>query len=381
MPIPAPSITRPDQRPKTGAPEWNWRESAQGMLQRAQSMRRLGDKRKQQLYQELHMLISSGVDPATVLELLARSRREGALRDLLERARRALGEGRTLSGALQVVGGFSPYEVQTVQVGEETGRLAIVLGELAEHYAAKVKLKRMVMGAFAYPGFVLFVTAAVVAFMLRVVVPMFSEVFSRSGAELPAITLFVVKLSKWSGPALLMLFFMTGTAVLSYALLRNKPWVQRPTAWTSVRLPLVGPIHRLSQFARCYRALGSMLAAQLPLDRALELCDQLVDLHSLRTALQDVRLRVLKGSSLHEACAGHPIFDPKDVAMIAVAEEVRQLDTMFLRLADQHSAEVQHRSSMLGSVLEPFMIVFIAIFVGLILIAMYLPMFKLSTAF
>ncbi|MEO8069042.1 MAG: type II secretion system F family protein [Flavobacteriales bacterium] len=382
MPIPTPPLRHAEQQRPSAAAVWlaiqrRFAEVVDGLpLARA-----LGDKPKQQFYQELHMLIASGVDPATVLDLLGRTRKDERSKRLFAGLRRSLAQGRTLSGAFQETGSFAPYEVQTIQVGEETGRLPNVLGELAEHFAAKVKLKRTLMGAFAYPSFVLFVTCAVVVFMLRVVVPMFSDVFSRSGAELPAITQFMVRMSHWSGPILLGLFIVIGAAIGAFALFRSRPPVQRFTAWISVRLPLVGPIYKQAQFARCYRALGSMLGAQLPLDRALALGSELVGLHSLRHALVDIRDRVLKGGALHEACAAHPLFDAKDVAMIAVAEEVRQLDVMFMKMAEQHTAEVQHRTGLMGSVLEPVMIVFIAVFVGLILVAMYLPMFKLSTAF
>lgn len=341
----------------------------------------MGDGAKAGSYRELHLLISSGVDPGTVLDVLARARSRADERALYEELRRSLAQGTTLSGAFKLQGKFSNYEVQSMQVGEETGRLAEVFAELAEHFEAKVKLKRTLVSAFAYPGFVLGVTCCVIAFMLRVVVPMFSDVFKRSGAELPGLTRAVVRLSAVSGPVGIGALVAVAALVIMLVLMKDHARVQAFRSWVAVRAPLVGPIYRKAQFARLYRAMASMLAAQLPLDRALDLSCDLVDLRPLRQALIAIRERVVRGGHLHEACAEHPLFDRRDVAMIAVAEEVRQLDRMFLRLAAERMAEVQHRTSLMGSVLEPVMIVFIAVFVGIVLVAMYLPMFKLSTAF
>ncbi len=339
------------------------------------------DKAKADLYRELHMLIGSGVDPATVLDVLMHARTGNRDRELFVRLRRSLGQGATLSNAFGAEKAFTSYEEQSIRLGEETGRLPDVLAELGAHFEAKVKLKRTLVSAFAYPAFVLFVTSCVVAFMLRVVVPMFVDVFKRSGAELPGITRFVVALSASSGPALIGIFSVITAVILLSMLMRNDSRVQRARSWVVLRLPLVGPIYRKAQTARLYRAMASMLAAQLPLDRALSLACGLVDLFPLQQALVVIREQVMRGVPLHVACAAHPVFDRKDVAMIAVAEEVRQLDGMFLRLADERAAEVQHRTSLMGSVLEPVMIVLIAVFVGIVLVAMYLPMFKLSTAF
>jgi type IV pilus assembly protein PilC len=379
MPIPAPTTTPA----RTQSPKVDRNPFASMDLRLPEGMfaPRLGDKRKADLYRELHLLISSGVDPGTVFRVLADARKADTSKALFVGLQKSLAQGRTLSGAFAEHGSFSRYEEQSIQVGEETGRLPEVLDELAEHYESKVKLRRTLTSAFAYPGFVLFVSGGVVAFMLRVVVPMFSDVFRRSGAELPGITKFVVRLSASVGPVLLMLTLAIIALITAYAFLKAQPVVQRTLSWVIVRLPLVGIIYRKAQFARFYRAMASMLAAQLPLDRALGLASDLVDLYTLRLAITDIRERVMHGRHLHEACAAHDLFDTRDVAMIAVAEEVRQLDRMFMRLAEQRTAEVQHRTGLIGSVLEPVMIVFIAVFVGTILVAMYLPMFKLSSAF
>ncbi len=380
MPIHAPS-TRTGQRTSAIGTKELAKVITDRLALFAAMSKRLGDKAKADLYRELHLLISSGVDPGTVFTVLAGARKDDQRKELYLSIRRSLAQGRSLSAALAAEGVFSKYEEQSVQVGEETGRLSEVFEELAENFDAKVELRRTLLSAFAYPLFVLCVTGAVVAFMLRVVVPMFSDVFHRSGAELPAITQFVVRMSAASGPALIMLGLLTVAAFIFYALVKDRPAVKHGVAWLVVRLPLVGTVYSRAQFARFYRAMASMLAAQLPLDRALALAADLVELYTLRLAILDIRERVLRGGHLHEACSAHDLFDGKDVAMIAVAEEVRQLDRMFLRLSEERAAEVKHRTAMMGSVLEPAMIVVIAVFVGTILVAMYLPMFKLSTAF
>jgi type IV pilus assembly protein PilC len=124
-----------------------------------------------------------------------------------------------------------------------------------------------------------------------------------------------------------------------------------------------------------------LLQAGTPLDKALDLTAHMCGSPRIAAALLAIRDRVVRGRSLRESLAEHPEFDASMVAMIGVAEEVKQLDRMFARLATTYTEDVQHRTTLLGSVLEPATILVIAVLVGTVLVAMYLPMFKLSTAF
>ena len=336
---------------------------------------------KERFFRELHVLLKAGVDPRSVLDLLLSALKEGTVKRTISRIREHVVRGEGLSASLASAGGFTEYEIQSIRVGEESGRLADICGQLAQHHADRIKIARMIRQAFAYPLFILFITLGVVLFMMNIVVPMFAQVFARSGSELPALTRHVLSASTIirSGWPIFLVSCLALLIVL-FLLKRNQRWrALRESAL--IHLPLFGELRRRSQLAGICRSMAFLLSSGSPLDRALELSERMTDSPRFRSALTQVRNKVILGSTLKEAMGSHPIFDRQFVAMIGVAEEVKQLDVMFLQLSDRYTADVQHRTTLLGSVLEPATILLIAVLVGIVLIAMYLPMFKLSTTF
>ncbi|MBS1580900.1 MAG: type II secretion system F family protein [Bacteroidetes bacterium] len=343
--------------------------------------RGLDDVRKERLFRELALLLRSGVDPRTVLELLERGQREGPARTVIAVVRGEVVRGSSLSEAMAKASAFTAYERYSVRIGEESGRLSDVFEELADHHADRIAIRRMLRQAFAYPVFVLCITTAVIAFMMNVIVPMFAQVFARSGAELPAVTRAILRLSglfRTGWPWLLLgVAAVVGGIVLLKRDDRFKGRLER-VIW---KIPVLGPLQRKTRLARFCRSMAFLLSSGAPLDRALQLSEHMSGSVRLERALERVREQVVRGASLGQALAQHPEFEPSMVAMVGVAEEVKQLDRMFLRLAERYTADVKHRTALLGSVLEPAMILLIAVLVGIVLVAMYLPMFKLSTTF
>jgi len=341
----------------------------------------LNDVRKERLFRELHLLLNAGVDPGSVLDLLLKAQKDEAARRIMTLVREGVMRGQVLSTALEQAGAFTEYEVQSIRIGEESGRLAPVCLQVAEHHADRIKLRRMVRQAFAYPLFILCITLGVVFFMMNVVVPMFAQVFARSGAELPALTRHVLTVSAFLREGWPMILLACGICAVTVLVFKDRPqwliWSER----IGMRLPVLGELRRQALLARFCRSMAFLLHSGSPLDRALELSERMSTSPRLRMALGDIRSRVVRGSTLHEAMAAHPVFDGQLVAMVGVAEEVKQLDNMFQRLSERYMADVQHRTALLGSVLEPATILVIAVLVGIVLVAMYLPMFKLSTTF
>lgn len=343
--------------------------------------KKINDVRKERLFRELHLLLNAGVDPRSVLDLLLQAQKEEGPRRVMEKVRDAVMRGTAMSSALELAGPFTQYEVQSMRIGEESGQLAPVCLQLAEHHADRIKLRRMVRQAFAYPVFILCITMGVVLFMMNVVVPMFAQVFARSGAELPALTRHVLMVSVFLREAWPMLILVALGLLAAFAALRDHPgwrkWIER----VALRMPVLGELRRKAILARYCRSMAFLLSSGSPLDRALELSERMTDSPKLDLALRSIRQQVVHGSTLKDAMTGHALFDGQLVAMIGVAEEVKQLDTMFLRLSERYTDDVQHSTTMLGSVLEPATILIIAVLVGIVLVAMYLPMFKLSTTF
>ncbi|HEY0976985.1 MAG TPA: type II secretion system F family protein [Flavobacteriales bacterium] len=340
---------------------------------------RLDDVRKERLFRELALLLRSGVDPRTVLELLAKAQSGKQAVAVIGTLRSHVMRGSSLSEAMAKVQVFSPYERQSVRIGEESGRAADVFEELAQHHADRIALRRMLRQAMAYPLFVMTITLAVIAFMMNVIVPMFAQVFARSGGELPALTQAVMEASRLFRAGWTWMLLGVASIIACLVVLWRRPGTRIRMESLIWSVPFVGPLQRSTRLSRFCRSMAFLLGSGSPLDRALQLSEGMTGSLRLEHALVRVRLKVVKGSSLADALAEHREFEPSLVAMIAVAEEVKRLDVMFQRSAERYADEVKHRTALLGSVLEPAMIVVIAVLVGIVLVAMYLPMFKLST--
>lgn len=337
------------------------------------------DRKKERLYSELLTLLQSGIDLRSALELLAEEQQKPAEAAFYQQLCDNVIDGQSLSDALEESGAFGPYEYYSVKIGEESGRLLEILHELQSFYARKIKLKRQFVSVLTYPLFVFGVSIGVIWFMLTYIVPMFSDVFKRFDQELPELTQFVISLSEQMGYWLPWI----GGAILLVAVIlvgqRNTPWFRKNSARFAQRVPFFGGIIRRVYLARFCQSMHLLISAKTPLVDTLGLVARMIRFYPLEVASSSIQNDLEQGISLHESMRKFKVFDARMVALLKVAEEVNQLDTMFEKLAQQYSEEVEHKTGIMGGVIEPIMIIFIALFVGAILVAMYLPLFQLST--
>lgn len=340
----------------------------------------LSDKKKERFYSGLAILFSSGVDIRTVLDLIEDEQTGKADRALFGRIRKHIMQGGTFSSAMQETGKFSTYEYYSIKIGEESGRLAEVLQDLAGYFSKRIEQRRKLVSGLSYPVLVFFTAFGAIWFMLRFVVPMFEDVFARFGGELPALTQFVIQLSEGMSGSL----HYIGAAVLLLVLValtqRNATWYRKLSATILMNLPVLGPLVRYVYLARFCHSMHLLVGANTPLVEALGLVEKMIRFYPMEKALHSIREQVLHGTSLEAALSGYAVFPKRLVSLIKVAEEVNQLDKVFGKLAGQYGQEVEHRSGVLSAVLEPLLIIFIGVFVALILVAMYLPLFDLSTS-
>jgi type IV pilus assembly protein PilC len=217
--------------------------------------------------------------------------------------------------------------------------------------------------------------------MLHFVVPMFAEMLKRFNTELPAITKGIIQLSDIIaryGP--ITLFLIIGIIIFTWTQ-RNQDWYRRISAAILLRIPYIGNIARKVYLERFAHAMHLLLTAKTPLVNALELVQKMAGFHPLEKAIETVRTDVMRGMPLHESMTKFSVFTKRFISLIRVAEEVNQLEQMFDRLSKQYTEEIEHDTSVLGSVIEPVMIIFLGLAVAMILVAMYLPMFQLSSSF
>lgn len=337
------------------------------------------DKKKERFYSELCILFSAKVDIRSALELIEEEQTKEKDRILFSTIKEAVISGSSLSKAIEQTGLFSAYEFYSMQIGEESGRLTEVLQELSTFFEKKIQQKRQLISALSYPAVVFFASFGAIFFMMKFVVPMFADVFKRFKGELPYFTRLIIQLSNafsnYAFPALL------GITLLVMFLFNQRKtiWFRKLSANILLRTPIMKDMISKIYLARFSQSMNLLISAKTPLVTAIELVKKMVGFYPIEISLETIQEDIMKGQSLHSSLAKFKIYNKRMISLIKVAEEVNQLDTMFARLAKQYSDEVDYQTSILGSLIEPVMIIFLGLLVAIILVAMYLPLFQMSS--
>jgi type IV pilus assembly protein PilC len=339
------------------------------------------DKIKEGFYLELQTLIKAGVDMRSALDLIIMQQKKAKFISIFKIIQADIINGSSLSDAVLNHKGFTPYESLSIKIGEETGRLQDVLEDLSKYFQKKIKQRRQVMAALSYPIIVMTVAVLAVVFMANFVVPMFGDIFKRFGnGELPVLTRMVINgsatLRKFSGLWLLILFSIGGFAWAN----RKKDWFRKISTTVLLKIPVAGELISKIYLARVANSLALLTGAGVPMLQAIALVRQMISFYPIQTSLLDVETQLLKGKSLHACLAAYNIYPAKMVALVKVGEEVNQLSSFFKRINEQYTDEIEHNTAVLSTLMEPFIIIFLGLVVGLILIAMYLPLFKLGSS-
>lgn len=341
---------------------------------------RLSDKSKEQFYHDLYVMVDAGSDLSHALDSINSSTKNKRLKQLASGFSVGLIQGKGLSEMMAANGAFNDYEVFNIRIGEESGDLVRPLKELHDYFKARIKMRRAIVSAISYPVFILLITIGVLIFMMSTVVPMFADMFARLDSELPPVTLLVMNVSdlvraqSWLLPLLLALVVI-GILILSKNRNARELWERH-----SIRIPFVGKFIHIGYLARYTKAMATLLNADVPIMQALDLSSRMTGMVSLDHVSTDLRKKIAAGSPLSVSMKEHAFFEPRLVSLIEVGEEVSKLPEMFSRCSEQYTAELEQGSKVLNTILEPLMILFIALLVGTILVAMYLPLFKISTS-
>jgi len=341
----------------------------------------LNDKKKEALYLELSSLLLAGINLKSSFELITADQHKEKDKELYTSIQDAVLKGETFSRALQLTGRFSLYEVYSLQIGEETGKLVEVLRDLAKFYQNKIKQRRKIVSALTYPCIVLSASLGAIFFMLKFVVPMFGDVFKRFGGKLPWITQKIMDVSKglednfWRGMTVLVLI----AAFIIFT--RKTERFRRVVSKFVMRIPMIGNLVQKVYLARFCNSMRLLINAKLPLLRAIALIRQMIRYYPIESSLQKVEDDIMSGKSLHESLQQFPIYPSKMIQLVKVGEETNQLDYFFGKISEQYIDEVEYKTSTLSSAMEPLIIIFLGLIVAVILISMYLPLFQLSNSF
>jgi type IV pilus assembly protein PilC len=336
------------------------------------------DKKKERFYMDLRILLMAGVDLKSALELIIEEQPKERDKLFFSAIYQDVIKGKSLADALKTSGKFSEYEYFSIEIGEESSRLNEVLEELMNYYADQAALKKQIMAVLSYPLFVFVITIGLVYFMLTSVVPMFADVFKQFGSELPPLTLKVIALSEnFPFYAMVTSLGITGIGLFVYWQ-KDEEYFRKSTSSVFLRIPKVGQLIKLVYLARFTQAMHLLLASKTPLVRSLDLTHRMIRFYPLQVAINQMKEDVMKGKSLHNGMSAFSIFPKRMLSLIKVGEEVNQLETMLGKLSKQYNEELKYQTNVIGKIMEPMILLVIGCIVGVILVAMYMPMFNLS---
>lgn len=340
----------------------------------------LSDTMKLHLYHELSILLSAGLDLKKSLETIVEEQKKEKIRLVFQTITTQVIHGKPLSEAMKDQGLFSMHEYYTVQIGEETGQLSHVLHQLYVYYDKKIKQKRQVIGALSYPLIVLGVAILAVLFFMNYLIPMFIDIFSRFDAELPKLTQYIIQVSRFFRAHTLTIFVSIIGVCITAMIYRNNTHYKRFIAKLVLHIPYVNTLVKTVHISRFCQTMSLLLSSHIPLSRALDMSKHMTGFIVFQDILRHVEDDVLHGSSLFSAIQKHSFFPTRMVYILKTGEEINKLDIIFEQLHTQYTDELEHKTALMNTVLEPLLIVTVGVLVAIILIAMYLPMFTLGTS-
>ncbi len=322
-------------------------------------------------------MINSGLSLLRALNILAQQTPNKKLAEVLSQVRNDVETGNPLSGAMaNHPDVFPPLMINMVRAGEVGGFLDGVLVQIADNYEAEVKLKGKVKSAMTYPV-VVFVMAILAAVgMLIFIVPTFAKMFDGLGAELPMPTQILVNLSnflKTAAPVLVLLFI---GALFVWKKVKRTERVRNVVDPMKLKMPVFGKLFQKIALSRFTRNFGTMLHAGVPILQALDIVADTSGNVVVAKAVRDVQESVRQGESLTAPLAQHAVFPPMIVQMMAVGEDTGALDDMLHKISEFYDQEVEATTEALTSLIEPLMIAFLGGMVGSMIIALYMPIFK-----
>ena len=338
-----------------------------------------GNKKKEDFYTEFSVLLKAGITLKEALALIQENQKKEKLKVFYGRMVDGLISGQSFAACLQNEKVFTEYEYYSAKIGEETGTLAKVSEELGNYFAAKNEQRRALTNALTYPVIILVTAILVVIFMLRMVVPMFEDIFRQNGVELPTITKMIIGASDFTRDYGLY-FILTLVVLLVFRkTFSKKPWFKRRKDYALMKIPFLGPFLKSIYLSRFTQAVSLLSASKVPVLKSIRIVRHMIDFEPLKESLQSIEEGVMQGQNLNQAMKRSSFFDNKMVSLVKVAEETNQSEFIFERLNQQYVMEVRQKSKMLSTIMEPLIILIVGAFVGIILVSMYLPMFRLSS--
>ena len=330
------------------------------------------------LYRQLALLLESGVNIATALELLQDQISNRTLKKVVAEVTSDIRSGNQLSAAMSKHPEiFTPMSTRTLSIGEQTGGLETMLRQVADYNEKELATRKGIKGAMMYPIIAMIVCIGVVGLLLYFVLPSFAGLYSQLGAKLPKITEIMLSLS-----GLLHLYYkqmfliILGIAGFAMIYLRTEDGKLNMDRLV-LKIPQLGRVKHLNELARASRSISLLYTAGLPLTEIMPLVIQGCNNRVMAKALNEVHIEMLRGEGLSKPMSRSPMFLPMMVQMVKVGEETGSLDASLQAVASNYETEAQDKTKALIGMIQPMMTIVIAGIVGLIALSMVSAMYSM----
>ncbi|MGQ9637027.1 MAG: type II secretion system F family protein [Thermodesulfobacteriota bacterium] len=330
---------------------------------------------------QLATMIDAGLPLVQSLDVLASQQEDKNFKGIIRDIREDVEGGSTFAGALRKhPETFNELYTNLVVAGEEGGILDNILIRLANYIEKAEALKKKVKSALVYPGVIVTVAVLVVMILMIFVIPVFETMFKSAGQSLPLPTLIVLTISKFVKKYILL--FIPTVILLVYLFRRfyrtesGKTLIDR----LLLKLPVFGILLKKVSVARFARTLGTLVSSGVPILDGLSIVSKTAGNRTIETAILDARASIREGETIAEPLNRSGIFPPMVIQMISVGESTGALDSMLAKIADFFEEEVDVAVGNLTSLLEPFLMIFLGVVIGGVVVSMYLPIFQMASA-
>ena len=325
-------------------------------------------------------MINAGLPLIQCLELLAQQEQNKIFAKILKAIKDDIEGGTSLTDALKKYPKvFDDLFVNLIAAGEAGGMLDIILGRLSDYLEKAMKLKKRVKGAMTYPAAVLFISFGVVALLLLKVIPVFQKMFEGMGGQLPGPTAMLIAASEFAQSYFFVIIIILVVIYIAFNRFYKTEKGRLLLDSLVLKAPVFGPLLKKVAVAKFSRTLSTMMSSGVPILEGLSIVSKTSGNKVVENALLKTRQSISEGRTIAEPLAETGIFPSMVVQMIAVGEATGALDTMLSKIADFYDDEVDTAVDAMTALLEPIMMVFIGGIVGGMIIAMYLPIFKLAS--
>ncbi len=330
---------------------------------------------------QLATMMQAGIPIISSFDIVAKGQTNEKMRKLIESIKYSVEVGDTLSDSLKKhPTHFSSLFCNLIDAGEQSGSLEIMLNNVASYQEKTESIKKKIKKALFYPVAVLVIAALVCAGLLIYVVPQFETIFAGFGADLPAVTRFIIDLSEFMQSYWYLIFGGIGGAFYAFSYFKKHSLVfAHALDRISLKVPVLGVIMENAAIARFSRTLSITFAAGMPLVDALQCVSGATGNSLYQKATEKVKEEVSTGQQMQVALKASGLFPTMVIQMIAIGEESGNLEIMLNKVADFYEEEVDNAVDGLSSLLEPIIMAILGVLVGGLVIAMYMPIFKLGT--